>query len=325
MKTNWTLAQGRLWISLGCLGMAVVLGLLVAIEQFLLGQYHGVVLDLAIIPLLMLIALLHLVGKGKPIQHYLIALSFFAIGTIYCVHLTYDSESIYLMVAIVALSFLQLPRKLARKLTLLLGVQMTLVVLLEYSLTSAFELIVIYFFCGFSLVLCQVSLTRKQQIFDFLSLRDIESSAYKPLHFDALLPREVDRARASDSAISLIGLGIEDFSQIKEIYGEAAVAEFLPDFVEKIRQEIRAGDEIFRLREDLFVLLLSDCQGDNAIVMMERIKRHLEHRQWPLVNDITLQNAMTALRDDESAADLNDRLMRRLAKIKRANLEASAF
>jgi len=91
-----------------------------------------------------------------------------------------------------------------------------------------------------------------------------------------------------------------------------------------MQSDIRAGDEVFRQRDDLFILMLPDCPEDGAIVLMERIRRHIGETDWD-VGELSLMTATITSNPGEKAEDLKKRLLTRMAKQKRASLQSSAF
>ena len=96
-----------------------------------------------------------------------------------------------------------------------------------------------------------------------LALTDQTSGAYNRRHFFNTLEREIARSEHSRQSVSLIGLAIDDYRQLIDIHGNRVMSQFLPRFTANTQQMIRAGDEVFRLGDDLFVLILHHPLKDN--------------------------------------------------------------
>ena len=151
------------------------------------------------------------------------------------------------------------------------------------------------------------------------------SGAYNKRHFYHTLDREISRSENSNDPISLIALTIDEYHQMLDIHGRRSVEGFLPVFTEQARDLIRAGDEIFRLEEDLFILLLPHCPNDGAIVLMERIKRNLQQQSWEPIPELSLSTSAATWTTGETAQELQKRLLQSLTKQQKTTLQIAAF
>lgn len=223
------------------------------------------------------------------------------------------------------LSCLMLEHRLAYRINLLMCGLVLVVALLNNPCLEALRAAMIYLLVMMAVAMLARMLLQRQALLHSLMLHDEVSGACNARHFSVVLGREVARSQRARRPVSLIGLSLEEYGQLLHLHGAAAVAHFLADLVVAVRQEVRAGDDIFRLRDDLFVLMLPDCPEDGAIVLMERIKRQLDQRQSPAMADMALAVATVTRTPDENGVDLEKRLTKRLAKQRRANLQAAAF
>jgi len=158
-----------------------------------------------------------------------------------------------------------------------------------------------------------------------LALTDPESGAYNSRHFSHTLEREIARSESTRQSVSLIGLVIEDYKQLIDIHGNRVVQQLLRNFVSRAQEQIRAADEVFRLAEDKFVLILPHCPEDGAIVLMERVKRNLEQQTWKPISEMSLETAAVNWQLGEDNNDVEKRLEMKLKKQKRASLQLAAF
>ncbi|MBL4796189.1 MAG: GGDEF domain-containing protein [Oleispira sp.] len=173
---------------------------------------------------------------------------------------------------------------------------------------------------------CYAYLTQvKQKSLRRLALTDPVSGAYNKRHFYHTLDREISRSENTQDPISLIALTIDDYHQMMDIHGRRSMDQFLSQFTDRSRSIIRAGDEVFRLEEDLFILLLPHCTNDGAIVLMERIKRNLQQQSWDPVAELSLSTSAATWSTGETAQELQKRLLQSLTKQQKTTLQLAAF
>jgi diguanylate cyclase (GGDEF)-like protein len=173
---------------------------------------------------------------------------------------------------------------------------------------------------------CYAYLTQiKQNSLRRLALTDQVSGAYNKRHFYHTLDREISRSENSNDPISLIALTIDDYHQMVDIHGRRSINGFLSLFTERSRNVIRAGDEIFRLEEDLFILLLPHCPNEGAIVLMERIKRNLQQQSWDPIPELNLSTSAATWSTGETSKELQKRLLQSLTKQQKTTLQLAAF
>lgn len=158
-----------------------------------------------------------------------------------------------------------------------------------------------------------------------LALTDHFSGAYNYRHFLHALEREIARSHSSGKEVSLIALQVDDYPILLDIYGNQVITDFLPSFVDNTQQMIRTEDEIFRLDEDLFVLLLPNCSEEHANILMERIKQGLQEQTWKPINEISLVVTALGVRVGESGREVENRLLSRLKKQRLTQLAMTAF
>ena len=82
---------------------------------------------------------------------------------------------------------------------------------------------------------------------------------------------------------------------------------------------------MFRLEEDLFILLLPHCPNDGAIVLMERIKRNLQQQPWDPIPELNLSTSAATGASGETSDELKKRLLQSLTKQQRTTLQIGAF
>ena len=173
---------------------------------------------------------------------------------------------------------------------------------------------------------CYAYLTQiKLNSLRLLALTDQVSGAYNKRHFYHTLDREISRSENSNDPISLIAITIDDYHQMLDIHGRRSINSFLSLFTERGRNIIRAGDEVFRLEEDLFILLLPHCPNDGAIVLMERMKRNLQQQTWDPIPELNLSTSAATWTTGETSKELQKRLLQSLTKQQKTTLQLAAF
>lgn len=173
---------------------------------------------------------------------------------------------------------------------------------------------------------CFAYLTQLKQLsLKRLALTDQISGAYNKRHFFHTLEREISRSENSQDPISLIALSVDEYHQMMDIHGRRTINRFLAQFTERNRNIIRAGDEVFRLDEDSFILLLPHCPNDGAIVLMERIKRSLQQQEWDPIAELALSTSAVTWNNGETAQEMQKRLLQNLSKQQRTTLQIAAF
>lgn len=112
--------------------------------------------------------------------------------------------------------------------------------------------------------------------------------------FANLLPTIIERARAERRRVSLMYFDIDDFKLYNDRYGHAAGDEVLRESIAALRDSIRAGDLVFRMGGDEFVVLFCDPNPprrggsgvpENVEEIAERCRAAVRRLQLPLLAD----------------------------------------
>lgn len=208
---------------------------------------------------------------------------------------------------------------------MLVGVAVVFILLIEQTFTQVLRV-----GTNYGLLLgsawCFAYLTRlKSWSLRRLALTDSDSGAYNYRHFYHALDKEILRSQSVQQSVSLIGIMIDDYALLLDIHGAEVVACLLPEFVDKTQQLVRTEDEVFRLNEDLFVLILPNCGEDNAAALMERVKQGLQEQNWNPVSELSLTTVSVGVYVGESSQEVERRLLSRLKKQRLTSLQMSAF
>lgn len=111
------------------------------------------------------------------------------------------------------------------------------------------------------------------------------------------LPREIARAQRSERPLSVAIIDIDHFKAYNDTHGHQQGDRLLKGAVSAWQEQLRGGDLLARFGGDEFVMLLPECDLENAGRALERLRAAM-----PL--DQTCSGGIACLRWDESADDL---------------------
>ncbi|ASP40728.1 hypothetical protein CHH28_19540 [Bacterioplanes sanyensis] len=306
--------------------LAAVAIAVLMVDQFRQGLYSLVLTNAIAIPAFLFSAMFIYINRdrhGYLWVNYALVLILSALAVYQLPD--YPQLMMHYLYALPLFSYFCLPIFHATLLNLAIGVLMTAIIWFDSNTANGLRTGTNYALLLGSAWCFAYLIQMKSRALKRLSLTDPYSGAYNRRHFESVLEREVARAQATSGRLSLIGLELDDWPQWLDIHGRAAVLKFLPEFVHEAQQQIRAGDDVFRLEKELFVLLLPGCPEDGAIVLMERVKRVLQQHTWNPFAEITLSAAAVSWQSDDTAEFLLKRLQVKLTQQRRTSLQLAAF
>ena len=101
---------------------------------------------------------------------------------------------------------------------------------------------------------------------------------------DEFISREIDLAKRSKTAMSIILLDLDHFKNINDSYGHTTGDEVLREFVQCCQQAMRSSDMIFRYGGEEFVILLPGVNALGATQAAERIRTIIEKHHFSTSN-----------------------------------------
>lgn len=90
----------------------------------------------------------------------------------------------------------------------------------------------------------------------FAAIRDSLTGLYNKRHFDYVLAREIQWAKASGGCLGLVMIDLDRFKQINDTYGHQAGDEVLQEVAAVIASSIRVKDSAFRFGGEEFAVIL---------------------------------------------------------------------
>ena len=305
--------------------LAALLSLLM-VFQYANGQYTQVLAEMLLVPGLLMGAAYLLIRRETTGQD-LVHTSLIALLALVFLYTLRDAPQLnfYLLLIVPVVAALVLPLRFAVALTAIVAFLLLVVLLMRLDLlislryTLWFVLFSVSVF-GFAWLTLSNGLNMLS-----LSLTDPLSGAYNAKHFPHRLEREIACGELTGQDISLIAIVLDDYVQLTDLYTHQEMSQFLPRLTGRIRQLIRGEDDLFRLRDDIWVLVLPNCGEEGAVVLNERISRRLEEHNWEPMSELTISVTAVTHQPQETAAQLDQRLMKLLQKRKQTTLQMSAF
>ena len=114
-----------------------------------------------------------------------------------------------------------------------------------------------------------------------LSVTDDLTGLNNRFAFEEELRNEVDRAKQSESPLSLLFLDADHFKFYNDEFGHPAGDDALKTIAEYLKENMRASDFAARIGGDEFVIILPGTPRESACMLAERCRRSLESAAWP--------------------------------------------
>ena len=118
--------------------------------------------------------------------------------------------------------------------------------------------------------------------------RDVLTRLLNRKFLPVVLTRQVSHARSHGTPFSVLALDIDYFKQINDSYGHEAGDRVLQQLASLLINSSRAGDYLFRLGGEEFLMLLVDTGLDGARRVAEKLRRGVEQEVFRLPQDRTL-------------------------------------
>ena len=295
-------------------------------EFYLAGAYSLVLLYLGVIPVWLLQSLLLVVRSGDRYEAMISSIGMVLLALPAFVQwITVPELGMSTILALPVLLVLLLPERWMFAFMWGVLALTTLACFVFYPFWEGVEMML-----SFALMVTLVSVgtlywQREQAARRVRFLRDMASGACNGKFLDELLEREVARCQITAGSVSLIGLMIDEYEQLKAAHSSRERHVLYRGIVRGIRNRIRRVDEVFRLQGGLWIVMLPDCREDAELVLREALTRRLEESDWQDMQQLSLTSSGVTLMPGESADDLLKRLHSRLTKQKKGHVQAAAF
>ncbi|WP_440995247.1 sensor domain-containing diguanylate cyclase [Arhodomonas sp. SL1] len=125
------------------------------------------------------------------------------------------------------------------------------------------------------LTLSYVTVRGYQRRLEAMATTDRLTGAANRQAFELVFEQLRRGARRRNSPVSLLSLDVDHFKAVNDRYGHHAGDVALRSLVERIRGQIREADTIARWGGEEFVILLADCDLEDALRRAERLRAQL--------------------------------------------------
>ena len=105
-----------------------------------------------------------------------------------------------------------------------------------------------------------------------------------------------------DARAHLAVADIDFFKQVNDRFGHPYGDEVLVLFAGLMRASFREGDRLFRFGGEEFVVLMSNCGVDDALIAFERFRAAVEAFQFPQVGRVTVSIGVTSLQPGDAGS-----------------------
>jgi two-component system chemotaxis response regulator CheY len=138
------------------------------------------------------------------------------------------------------------------------------------------------------------SLIEAKDTLDRVAMYDTLTGTLNQKAFLIFSRGELERARRSQSSLSLIALDIDNFKAINEKYGENIGNDVLTVIAQAIREKSRPYDGVGRYEADMFLIVLPGVIGQDAEKIAERILKGVLNTNISLLDGREIQVGISA-------------------------------
>ncbi|GKW49277.1 GGDEF domain-containing protein [Halomonas sp. NCCP-2165] len=203
------------------------------------------------------------------------------------------------------LAFLVLPPGSAILLNILLG---GLWLVLLASPEQAGELAMAYLVLTLLGALAGGEQARQRDLLEATRPHDDDCDALRASAIRERLAQEFIRARRLDQRLSVLVIQLPQLDGPGDTYDRLTRRQCLRRFAEVTQHGCRAPDQLGRLDDDLFWLLLPDTGENGALMVRQRLLDAVERLALPGGDDLSCRVALCAPHDQESLSTFEERL-----------------
>jgi diguanylate cyclase (GGDEF)-like protein len=133
----------------------------------------------------------------------------------------------------------------------------------------------------FDLQELEVRIERSIQVshnFMKLTYVDALTGVYNRRFFDDRLPTEINRSRRYNQPMSLVMFDIDHFKKFNDTYGHRAGDFVLSSLAQHVKKSLRTQDIVCRYGGEEFTVIMPMTKGEDAAMVMSRIRSDLSDR-----------------------------------------------
>jgi diguanylate cyclase (GGDEF)-like protein len=151
--------------------------------------------------------------------------------------------------------------------------------------------------------------------------RDSLTGLFNRGYLDRRLPRDCEEARGAARPLCVALIDVDHFGQVNKKYGWPTGDQTLRDVAAVIRQHVRAGDWVAKYGGEEIAVVM-EATPEEAAAVVERVRaavaRHPFRTTTGAALPITVSAGVVAVRPGEGAADVWERVSRKVLDAKEA-------
>lgn len=170
------------------------------------------------------------------------------------------------------------------------------------------------------IVLVNLAFGRYQKKLEEMATIDVLTGITNRQFFDTMFDQLVKISRRRKEPLSAIMFDVDNFKSINDNFGHLAGDMVLRFLADTVQSQIRDTDTFCRWGGDEFMLLLQECNQEQALDIAEKIRKRVENSSVEYKNEsisITSSFGVTQLVSDDSKSTLVKRIDDALYKAKR--------
>lgn len=174
--------------------------------------------------------------------------------------------------------------------------------------------------CALGMRLAETQLENEQMLarLTHISNTDALTGVANRRHGEALLEREIKRARRYRVPLALLSFDIDRFKAINDAFGYPVGDVVLRTVADVARAVLRASDMLVRSGGEEFHILAPHTSAIDGLRMAEKIRAAVEQAEIPGCDHVTVSLGVAQLGEQESADSLAQRADAAVARAKRA-------
>lgn len=155
----------------------------------------------------------------------------------------------------------------------------------DRDLSGTLLVILMYTSGGLFTYLLLTHLSRSNQSIYLLkekASRDHLTGLYNPRAFEGIFEQKMLETEKTRDSFSLLMLDIDHFKRINDTYGHSAGDAVLACFGDLLHRSVRSSDYCARKGGEEFIVLLNDCDSEQARQAAEKLRRLVEQQEFQL-------------------------------------------
>lgn len=119
--------------------------------------------------------------------------------------------------------------------------------------------------------------------------RDVLTRLLNRKYLSVVLNKQINYARSHKASFAALSIDLDYFKKINDSYGHEAGDLILQQFALLLLNKSRAGDYLFRMGGEEFLIILVDVSEANATLSAEKLRQHILQETFRLPQDTKIQ------------------------------------